>query len=288
MEDWLPDSRLDRVLGRREDAPWIAGLWARDDTTVLGVAEDARVGVDVVGHALRGTRPTEPYDPQRHCLIGLIDERAWFAAPTPDPGACASLREIAGFLDATDLHLAMSAVALVTWHREAPFCSRCGSPTQMRAGGQQRWCPRCERLRFPRTDPAVIVAVVDADDRLLLAHQALWDPTRMSLLAGFVEAGESLEQAVHREIAEESGVRLRAVGYVGSQPWPFPRSLMLGFVARADASPIAVDGVEIDRARYFTRTELTDAIAVGEVSLPGPASIAHRIIAAWRAGGLRI
>lgn len=132
----------------------------------------------------------------------------------------------------------------------------------------------------------MIVAVTDDDDRLLLAHQVRWDPTRVSVLAGFVEAGESLEQAVQREIAEEVGVQVTGLRYLGSQPWPFPRSLMLGFAARADDSPVRVDDQEIDHARYYTRDEVSAAVDSGALTLPGPTSIASRMIAAWRAGTL--
>lgn len=132
----------------------------------------------------------------------------------------------------------------------------------------------------------MIVAVLDADDRILLGRQASWDPGRMSVLAGFVEAGESLEQAVHREVLEESGLHLADVRYQASQPWPFPRSLMLGFAARALEPTLRLNQREIERAEWYSRDQLADALTDGIVQLPGAASIAHRLITAWRRGAL--
>jgi NAD+ diphosphatase len=134
---------------------------------------------------------------------------------------------------------------------------------------------------FPRTDPAVIVAVFDDADRILLAHQKVWEQGRYSVIAGFVEAGESLEQAVHREVVEEVGVAIDRVQYVASQPWPMPRSLMLGFTAHAVNVSLTPDGAEIANARWFARADIPEAIASGELRLPGPASIAFRLISTW-------
>ena len=163
-----------------------------------------------------------------------------------------------------------------------PQCPRCGGPTRVVDGGYARHCERCDEQHFPRTDPAVIVAVVDADDRLLLGRQASWGH-RVSVLAGFVEAGESLEQTIHREIAEEVDVTLDRIRYFGSQPWSFPRSLMTGFFARASSTAVCVDADEIAWAGWFTRDELTAQLEAGTIGLPGPSSIAHRLIATWRA-----
>jgi NAD+ diphosphatase len=140
----------------------------------------------------------------------------------------------------------------------------------------------------PRVDPAVIVAVLDAEDRLLLGRQSVWAPGRMSVFAGFVEVGESLEQAVHREVAEEVGLVLRSLRYLGSQPWPFPHSFMVAFAARAVDSTIWLDPTEIEEARWFTREELRDAVASAAVSLPPMTSIARRMIQAWQADTLDI
>ena len=153
--------------------------------------------------------------------------------------------------------------------------------------GHARHCPVDGSEHFPRIDPAVIMLVTDDEDRCLLAHNRMWPPRRVSILAGFVEAGESAEQAVAREVREETGVEVAEISYLGSQPWPMPQSLMLGF--RAQAQPrqeIRVDGTEIAEARWFSRTELGEAAATGEVLLPPPVSIAHQIIRTWYGGPL--
>lgn len=287
MQPWVPDSRLDRVLAGRADAATVAAWWADGSSRVFGV--DAQSNVSSLDGELRSERPEGVHVPARQLLVGLVDGVAWFVVEASDlsgQGETAGLRELAAGLDETMADVVTTGVALVNWHRVAPHCGQCGAMTEVREGGHQRWCPVCERPRFPRTDPAVIVAVLDTDDRLLLAHQRVWDAGRVSILAGFVEAGESLEQAVHREIAEESNLTLTGLIYVGSQPWPFPRSLMLGFVARAEGTEITVDGDEIEWARFYSREELSAAVAAREIKLPASVSIASRIIAEWRAGRL--
>lgn len=286
MKPWVPNSRLDRLFGVRQDDTFVLAQWHHPDALVLSVDDHGNLASDVYGHALRGARPQGEFDPGRHFLVGSIDGSPWFAVAATPKGASASLRQLAATLTETEGDLATTAVALVNWHRVAPYCGRCGALTEVREGGLARWCPTCERPRFPRTDPAVIVAILDDEGRLLLGHHAQWDATRVSLLAGFVEAGESLEQAVHREMLEESGLELADLRYVGSQPWPFPRSLMLGFVARARGTDVVVDGTEIEWARFFTRDELEAGVNGGELSLPTSASIASRIIGEWRAGRL--
>jgi NAD+ diphosphatase len=146
-----------------------------------------------------------------------------------------------------------------------------------------RHCAACGRDHFPRTDPAVIVAVVDPQDRLLLGGQKTWG-NRVSVLAGFVEAGESLEQTIHREIGEEVDVTLSELRYFGSQPWPFPRSLMVAFFGRAEGTNISLDLDEIAYAEWYTRDQLSAKLDAGEVGLPGRSSIAARMIQAWRDG----
>ncbi|MBK8459700.1 MAG: NAD(+) diphosphatase [Micropruina sp.] len=286
MHSWISPGHLDRVEGLRNDPDWIAGLWTDPGATVLTVAPTGDLACLPNRTSLRFSSPSGAYDPELHLLVGLAAQRPCFAVLAEAVGQAASLRDLAPHLDGTDTELATAALALVNWHRVAPRCGACGSPTVVTAGGYTRHCARCGRDRFPRTDPAVIVAVLDDDERLLLGRHAAWPTGRLSLLAGFVSAGESLEQAVHREIGEEVGVALTQVRYLASQPWPFPRSLMLGFVARAASTLIRVDGIEIVAAQWFSRPELADAVASGEVSLPGPASIAHRIIADWQSGAL--
>lgn len=206
-----------------------------------------------------------------------------FAAPS----GWAGLRAVGALLSAQEAGVFVEALSLGRWLIDAPFCPACGTRTELGDAGWSRRCPHCGRQHFPRTDPAVIVAITSADDpdALLLGSNALWGGDRFSCFAGFVEAGESLEAAVRREVAEESGVDVGALVYRGSQAWPYPRSLMVGFlaVARDDAAARA-DGEEIAAVRWFTRAEIGLALAgEGDVVLPGRASIAHRLIADWHA-----
>lgn len=197
-----------------------------------------------------------------------------------------SLRELGASLDGAAAGLATTAVALDAWHERHVRCPRCGAATQVRQAGWTRVCVVDGSEHYPRTDPAVIMAVVDADDRILLGHAAQWAPGRWSTLAGFVEAGESLEHAVRREVLEETGVVVGEVSYRGSQPWPFPASLMLGFRAVAESTDVAVDGVELTEARWFSRGELGAAVASGEVVAPGRTSIARALVEEWFGGPL--
>ncbi|MBN9213232.1 MAG: NADH pyrophosphatase [Microbacterium sp. SCN 70-200] len=205
----------------------------------------------------------------------------------PDGAEWAALRAVGGELDPVAAALLVEAVSLGRWLVDAPFCPACGARTRTRAAGWARHCPSCGREHFPRTDPAVIVAVQSADgERLLLGKNALWAGRNMySTFAGFVEAGESLESAITREIHEESGVVVAASSYRGSQAWPYPRSLMLGFHATCTPdSVVRADGVEIVDARWFDRAELAEALAgrsTDGVALPGTASIAYRLIVDW-------
>jgi NAD+ diphosphatase len=175
------------------------------------------------------------------------------------------------------------ASALERWHERNPYCPQCGAPTVAILAGHARRCTREGTEHHPRTDPAVIMLVTDADDRCLLGHAPAWPPRRMSTLAGFVEAGEALEHAVEREVGEEVGVAVDQISYVGSQPWPFPSSLMLAFMARATIRhrvPELADG-EISYARWFSRAELRAAVGDGLLLLPMRASIAFFLIQTW-------
>jgi NAD+ diphosphatase len=204
----------------------------------------------------------------------------------PAPAGWGSLREVGGGLDARDAGAFVAALSLGRWLLDAAFCPACGTRTEVRHAGWSRHCPACGREHFPRTDPAVIVAVGSPDgERLLLGSNALWGQDRYSCFAGFVEAGESLEAAVAREVGEESGVALSGIRYAGSQAWPYPRSLMLGFSATArDEAAARPDGEEILQVRWFTRPEIAEALAGrGGVTLPGPSSIARALIEAWLA-----
>jgi NAD+ diphosphatase len=194
----------------------------------------------------------------------------------------ANLRMVGSRLSDRDAGLLTEALGILNWHATHQFSPTTGGATISEKGGWVRRDPASEREMFPRTDAAIIVGVTDAADRILLGSNALWESNRFSLLAGFVEPGESLEAAVIREVFEESGIRVADPVYLGSQPWPFPASLMLGFRAMVDpsrASTLTPDGAEILDLRWFSRDELR--ASRGEILLPGPTSIAHAIIEEW-------
>ena len=277
---WSASSSLDRVGHHRRSPEWVAHLWRSPDARLLKLDENASFTVHPNG-SLRLVKPFVDHDSQRHRLLGLVDNAPVFAVQAVVDGDVSSLREVGASLSDVERDIAAAATALVRWHQLEPSCPRCGGETLVTNGGYARHCERCDEEHFPRTDPAVIVAVVDADDRILLGRQASWGH-RVSVLAGFVEAGESLEQTIHREIGEEVDVTLDRIRYFGSQPWSFPRSLMLGFFARASSTTINVDADEIAWAGWFTREELTAQLDAGTIGLPGASSIASRLIATWR------
>ncbi len=284
----LARSAVDRAAGRRADTAWLAAAWAEPGTRVL-VIEDgqalARFTAD--GAELVFIRPPQA-PPGIRCLLGVdASGTAYFGlpGPLPDPGQDvrpASLREVGQLLGDRDAGLMTHAVALANWHAVSTHCSRCGSVTEPGNSGHSRHCPVDGSEHFPRLDPAVIMLVTDPAGRCLLARNSRWPRRRVSILAGFVEPGESVEQAVAREVLEETGISVSQVRYLGSQPWPMPHSLMLGFRALAAGSQdIQVDADEIAEARWFSRAELQDSVAAGELLLPPPVSIAHRIIESW-------
>jgi NAD+ diphosphatase len=209
-----------------------------------------------------------------------------------DPSDRADLRAVGAALDALGAGLLTSAVAVLNWHDAAGFCSRDGSPMHSGSAGWHRICEAEGHEEYPRTDPAVICLVHDGADQVLLARQPVWPEGRYSVLAGFVEAGESLEACVLREIHEEVGVEVTDIHYLGSQAWPFPRSLMLGFRAQADpAVPLVPAEGEIAEAMWVSRAEVREALAAGDwgargdrrLLLPGRVSIARSLLDAWAA-----
>ena len=183
--------------------------------------------------------------------------------------------------------VATAAVALDQWHRLHTHCPRCGEHTRSAMSGWERRCPADGTSHFPRTDPAVIVVINDADDRILLARQGTWPERRHSLVAGYVEPGETAEQAVAREVLEEVGIRVTDLEFLGSQPWPFPASLMLCYRARALDTDIRVDGVEIVEAAWWTRDGFAADVASGALLLPSGVSIARRAVEDWFGRSLR-
>lgn len=213
-----------------------------------------------------------------------VDARSDIEAPDGGESQWGDLRRIGARLDERDAGLFTQALAILNWHTAYGFSPSAGAATVPTMAGWVRRDEDAGKDFFPRTDAAVIVGVVDHEDRILLGSNAMWEANRFSLLAGFVEPGESLEAAIIREVFEESGITVEDPQYLGSQPWPFPASLMVGFMARVPVGGTTVgtpDGEEILAVRWFTRDEMAEAVASKEVVLPGPTSIARAIIEHW-------
>ena len=217
-----------------------------------------------------------------YALPDDADEPDW----VPDGGTFARFRDVAVNFTAVDEQAFVQAQAVANWHASHRHCPRCGSKTIMDAAGWMRRCPQDGSQHFPRTDPAVIVAIVGSDDRILLANNRQWENNRYSTVAGFVEGGESAEQAAVREIAEEVGVHLHSLNYISSQAWPFPQSLMLGFLGHTADTVAVPDNVEVRGARWFARGELQSAVLAGEVQISHRLSIARALIEHWYGGAI--
>ena len=222
-------------------------------------------------------------------FLGLLQDRPAFAAvpayDDPDPAATHRRTwEAIGRLGGGDLALFGGARSMVDWHARHRFCARCGQPTAIAKGGWQRDCASCGAPHFPRVDPVAIM-LVEHEGALLLGRQARFPPRRYSALAGFIEPGETIEEAVAREVLEEAGVAVRDVSYIASQPWPFPSQLMVGCHCRAEGRELTIDPSEIEDARWFTRREIAEAMERGEASdsfVPAPAqAIAHYMLRWW-------
>ena len=302
----------DRDAPHRNDERWLAEAWksARvlllsDDATTPAAAKDG-----IAQLRLRSGSEVDAAAPRTY--LGQADGIAYFSAPAdPSVGDGADgagvgaekwlgLRDLGGQLDDLGAGLLTSAVALNNWHATHRHCPRCGALTEVILAGWARRCPVDDSQHFPRTDPAVIMLVHDGGDRCVLGRQASWAQARYSILAGFVEAGESAEAAVAREVYEEVGLHITDVTYTASQPWPFPASLMLGFTARAVGDlTIERHDDELADAGWFSRDEIraaatwdsdpTQADAVTPQTrlgaLPGGISIARQILNAWLALG---
>ena len=278
MHPWDQIPLLDRD-GAHRDPESIAAAWGDERSRVLLVDRSSRFGIAPFGIPTQGE-----YDGHT-AYLGRVDGTCWFARRVDELPTGRMIRDEPP--DAANTQLVMAALAVLAWHESMTHCPVCGGTVRLASGGFSALCRECNREHFPRTDPAVIVGVLDDDDRLFLAHQTSWAQWRASVLAGFVEAGESAENALHREVSEEAGVRLSAVRYLGSQPWPFPRSLMLAFVARGYGGH-EVDHAELQWGGWFTREEVEARTAEGTLVLPGIGSVAARIIDAWRIGRLPV
>lgn len=291
----LSRSTVDRAAHRRADETWLRSAWADPGSRVLVVANGkALVRYDGGLPTLVAVSPAEAPAGDR-ALLGVDDGGVWWSVSGPLPDApldprsdggnarAAGLREVGALLDDRDAGLLTHAVALANWHAVAGHCPRCGARTESVLGGSARRCTQDGSEQHPRSDPASIMLVHDGAECCLLGRQVGWPTGLFSTLAGFVEPGESAEQAVVREVAEEVGLAVGDVVYADSQPWPFPASLMLGFTCRAldPAAQLQLQADEIADARWLTRADL----AGGVVSLPPPVSIAHRLITTWAASG---
>lgn len=276
----------DRVGHRRTDAAWLEDTWAAPSTRVLLLAK-GRFPVEEDGTTVAWIGPADAPDGQR-VFLGEQGGVARFAVLLDEPldDDWANLRLVGPRLSTADQSLLVHALALAEWHRAHRYCPRCGSPLDVAAAGHVLTCTGCGRQQFPRTDPAVIMLVIDGDDRALLGRQPRWPEGRFSTLAGFVDPGESLEDAVRREVAEEVGIEVGAVRYLGNQPWPFPASLMVGFFAEAESTEIHVDDDEIAEARWFTRDQMREQAEAGTLLLPGAISISRTLIETWYGGTL--
>jgi NAD+ diphosphatase len=296
----------DRAAARRSDEAWLEQAWARTDTGVLVVAGNRLRPRD---GAVAWEQPDVVPGGQR-VFLGEHDGRARFAVVLPaedpedpdnadDPGhgpgdEWVSLRGVLPHLagDGTaDAPLVLHAVGIAEWLAATRFCDRCGSRLEPRMAGHELVCVDHGHRHFPRLDPAVIMAVAYGepgadDERLLLGRQAAWPEGRYSTLAGFVEPGETLEDAVRREVAEETGVRVGEVTYFGNQPWPLPSSLMLGFLGRAESTEITVDGDEVQDARWLTREQMRQEAQDGTLLLPSGVSISRSLVEHWYGGPL--
>ena len=312
-------SALDRAADLRVDPEKLGGLLQAPETRILPLWR----GKPLVRNGAGGSLTLAPVGPgapvlshavEAPALLGRSDGAAWFAVDIspwepeeqdtatvgafvdpseqrfpglPDDHRFAELRAIMVQLTARDAELAATARALLTWHQTHRFCARCGVESALAEAGWQRQCPACDGRHFPRTDPVVIMLVTRGND-VLMGRSPGWPEGMYSLLAGFVEPGETIEAAVRREVQEEAGIRVGAVSYLASQPWPFPASLMIGCHGEAESSEIIVDPAELEDAMWVGREDMLAALS-GEVPTMRPArkgSIARFLIEAWLADRL--
>ena len=302
---------FDRAGLRRKDEGYIARLRQDPTTRMIPVWRDQHLilikqepePVYLAPHEV----PPLAADDEQVALLGLVGEQAVFAfdishidAPLDRPelsgrGDFVDIRDVGSLLSRADAQLMVLARALFYWHRRHAYCGVCGAPTLSGEAGHVRVCtnPPCGTTHFPRTDPAVIMLVTDGD-RCLLGRRPGRQNFMYSTLAGFVEPGESLEEAVAREVMEETGIVATNIRYAHSQPWPFPANLMLGFYADAGTTDIRLNPDELADARWFTRDDVAELMAVrdrneaerlgGALHLPRPVSIARRLISEWLEG----
>lgn len=289
----LSRATVDRSARERADAATVGRALGDPSTRVLvmragrtRIADGSRTSLDL-RPPRAGDEALSPW------FLGRHDGVAYLAVDQPDgdggdaaSGGWGSLREVGAELDDTEAGLLTTATALQAWHARNRRCPACGAVTEVVQGGWVRRCPEDGSEHYPRTDPAVIMAVIDDADRILLANGTGWAEGRVSVLAGFVEAGETMEAAVAREVREEVGIGVTDLVYRGNQPWPFPASLMLGFRARAVTTDLVLDPTEINTAAWYSRDELAGQLEQRRISLPARVSIARVLIEEWFGGRL--
>ncbi|MEO6606572.1 MAG: NAD(+) diphosphatase [Aeromicrobium sp.] len=282
MDYAFDHAQHDRTAHLRKDDAWRRGSVR---TMVIGGEHVATVG----GQGIRWIDITDAPDGS-WIYLGAKDDAHYAAVVVdgrvPKELEPVSLRALGPTIAPEEASLAVHAIGISRWHETHKFCSKCGTPTDSAEAGHVRICPSCGTHHFPRTDPAVIMLITDEDDRALLGRQPVWPEGRFSTLAGFVEPGETLDDAVRREVKEEVGIDVGEVTYAGSQPWPFPSSLMLGFFGKALSTDITVDQNEIAEARWFTREEVTEMTAAADLLLPPNVSISRWLLQKWHQGQL--
>lgn len=271
----------------------MAGLLASPATSVIEMTDEGFAITDDGRLRVRAPQPSDA-DAQLAVFLGeasvagaegVGEVRQAYVLVVPEDTqpapAVLGLRELVSELDPHTAAVAATAQGLANWHRTHPRCSLCGEPTVPDLAGWIRRCPRDDSQHFPRTDVAVIMAVTDTEDRLLLGRAPTWPEGRMSILAGFLEPGETLEQAVSREVREEVGIDVEDVEYVANQPWPFPSSLMVGFTARARQTALVIDRAELVEARWVSREELPGLLADGHYRPSPRLSISRSLVEDW-------
>jgi len=282
----LAAAEVDRSAHLRSDEAYIKSAWPT--ALVLQFISEKFVSHSNQLTFVKGASLGE-YDSQIDYFLGVKDGENFFLRHLNDETLTSefkSLRAIGSFLSPRDIGLAVHAQGLANWHSKHPRCSLCGGPTVVVLAGAVRRCPTDQSEHYPRTDSAIIVLIKNDKDQILLGRQKVWPKYRFSTFAGFVEPGESFEHCVIREVREEAGVELTKINYLGSQPWPFPASLMIAFEAITNTPELArPDGDEIEEIRWFSREEMKSAILDKSLILPFEISVARQMINAWYGDG---
>jgi NAD+ diphosphatase len=289
-------SHLDRAGELRTNQSTLDSLWQKAKIAHIADGRIAAIGERLTFHsasAISDIASTGKFNEGSRYFLGLdaISREPYFAWDTQWVGdesdevksvGFTTLREVGAQLPEIEFELALHATALSNWHRAHPRCPRCGGATRVDLGGAARFCDADQSQHHPRTDSAVIVLIKDRADRILLGHQPVWPEGRFSTFAGFLEPGETFEQCVSREVFEESNITVSEIKYLGSQPWPFPASIMIAFEAVTDNPDVAKgDGEEITEVKWFSRAELKAAAQDGSLLLPPAISVARKMIEGW-------